>query len=170
VAGDVSRQRAGTGAGAGPDVATAGVRAEDDRVVCGVGCAAGRNGEMLLCGFRKGHFGAHAWASLPTFIDGGILADEQLSLLIRSLGLAHDVFATLIDPDPARGLLTALHNQGVSDTYREAVRVVEILSAALEAVGASSTAGDSPSPRPGPGHLAPPSSKAAVDLSKGGRP
>jgi hypothetical protein len=38
--------------------------------VCLAGCAAGRNMEMLLCGFKKGHDGPHAWASLPTFVNG----------------------------------------------------------------------------------------------------
>lgn len=42
---------------------------------CGVGSASGRNGEMLLCGLPAGHDGEHAWASLPTFVNGGFVGN-----------------------------------------------------------------------------------------------
>jgi hypothetical protein len=45
--------------------------------LCGVGCAAGRHQEMLLCGLKKGHRGAHAWGSLPTFANGHITGPES---------------------------------------------------------------------------------------------
>jgi hypothetical protein len=45
--------------------------------MCGVGCAAGAKGEMLLCGFKKGHRGKHAWATLPTFVDGKLTVDDR---------------------------------------------------------------------------------------------
>lgn len=38
--------------------------------LCTYGSASGRKGEMLLCGFKRGHKGNHAWASLPTFTNG----------------------------------------------------------------------------------------------------
>ena len=38
--------------------------------ICGVVCPCGAFGEPLACGLMKGHGGPHAWASLPTFIDG----------------------------------------------------------------------------------------------------
>jgi hypothetical protein len=47
--------------------------------VCGVGCAAGRKGELLLCGFRKGHKGKHAWATLPTFVAGRSMGDDSFA-------------------------------------------------------------------------------------------
>lgn len=50
---------------------------EQSDSVCGVGCAAGRKGEMLLCGFKKGHKGKHAWASLPTFVEGCAVGDDS---------------------------------------------------------------------------------------------
>jgi hypothetical protein len=36
-------------------------------VICGTVCECGPNREPLACGFPKGHDGAHAWATLPTF-------------------------------------------------------------------------------------------------------
>lgn len=39
--------------------------------ICGVTSASGAKGEMLGCGFQRGHDGPHAWATLPTFpLDG----------------------------------------------------------------------------------------------------
>ena len=35
---------------------------------CTVMCPCGPNGEMLRCGYKPGHKGAHSWATLPTFI------------------------------------------------------------------------------------------------------
>jgi len=34
-------------------------------------CECGPNREPLACGFKRGHDGAHAWATLPTFDNGG---------------------------------------------------------------------------------------------------
>lgn len=36
--------------------------------LCGVVSNSGRDGEPLACGFTRGHSGAHAWATLPTFV------------------------------------------------------------------------------------------------------
>lgn len=35
--------------------------------ICGVVSECGPNLEPLACGYPKGHDGAHAWATLPTF-------------------------------------------------------------------------------------------------------
>jgi len=37
--------------------------------ICGIVAQAGCNGEPLACAFLEGHKGAHAWASLPTFVE-----------------------------------------------------------------------------------------------------
>ena len=50
----------------------------EPRPICGVVCTCGPNLEPLACGFKVGHSGAHAWATLPTFTNrasGG--ADEE---------------------------------------------------------------------------------------------
>lgn len=39
-------------------------------------CPCGPNGELLGCGFKEGHDGDHAWASLPTFISGLTLLEK----------------------------------------------------------------------------------------------
>jgi hypothetical protein len=36
--------------------------------ICGVVSHSGAKGEPLACGFPFGHSGAHAWATLPTFV------------------------------------------------------------------------------------------------------
>jgi hypothetical protein len=35
--------------------------------ICGVVCNCGPNLEPLACGYKPGHVGPHAWATLPTF-------------------------------------------------------------------------------------------------------
>jgi hypothetical protein len=53
--------------------------------MCMVGCAAGPNGEMLLCGFKPGHEGPHAWATLPTFVDGKSVREHELLTAVNEL-------------------------------------------------------------------------------------
>ena len=43
---------------------------ERETLICGAVSQSGRYGEPLACAFPKGHAGAHAWASLPTFVNG----------------------------------------------------------------------------------------------------
>lgn len=58
--------------------------------ICGASGAYGAYGEPLACAHRRGHHGDHAWASLPTFVDGspvggrvaGITADEHRAMLL----------------------------------------------------------------------------------------
>jgi hypothetical protein len=38
--------------------------------ICGMVCTCGPNLEPLACGYKHGHDGEHAWASLPTFVAG----------------------------------------------------------------------------------------------------
>lgn len=38
--------------------------------ICGLSGNYGAKGEPLACAYRRGHDGDHAWASLPTFVDG----------------------------------------------------------------------------------------------------
>lgn len=39
--------------------------------ICGIICNCGPNGEPLACGYLPGHEGPHAWATLPTWPQGG---------------------------------------------------------------------------------------------------
>jgi hypothetical protein len=39
-------------------------------LICGIVSESGPNREPLACGYKKGHVGAHAWYSLPTFVNG----------------------------------------------------------------------------------------------------
>lgn len=40
------------------------------RQICGISGNYGAHLEPLACAYRKGHEGPHAWASLPTFVNG----------------------------------------------------------------------------------------------------
>ena len=52
------------------DRVTASSRSHTD-TLCGTVCECGPNREPLACGFKRGHDGPHAWATLPTFDNGG---------------------------------------------------------------------------------------------------
>lgn len=63
--------------------------------VCGVVCAAGRYGEPLACGYKKGHRGKHSWASLPTFANGVAVEDvERAAKVLETVS---------VSPPEARG-------------------------------------------------------------------
>jgi hypothetical protein len=63
--------------------------------ICGIVCAAGRKGEPLACGHKKGHRGKHAWASLPTFVNGVAVEDvERAARVLETLD---------VNPPEARG-------------------------------------------------------------------
>lgn len=44
--------------------------------ICGITCYCGPNGEPLACGYRAGHTGPHAWASLQT----AVLTDPRVQV------------------------------------------------------------------------------------------
>lgn len=69
--------------------------------VCGMGCAAGRNLEMLLCGLSKGHKGDHAWASLPTFVGGRSTGPDSFEAGLRAA--AKWLKAAPVQPPDAAG-------------------------------------------------------------------
>lgn len=48
-----------------------------------------------------------------------------------ALHLASVTIEALVDPDPQRGLLTALRDQGAHDTYDQVVRVRDVVREAL---------------------------------------
>lgn len=93
---------------------------------CAVGCPCGPRGELLLCGFRKGHPAAHSWASLPTFFDGYTLIEKwAIEYIEASKAEAERVVRTGRASDPkapewerksyALSMLIGAVNSGVLD-------------------------------------------------------
>lgn len=73
-------------------------------VICGVIHHGGRKGEPLACGLPSGHVGEHAWAGIPTFVDGVTATEKAADSLVRHIL----EFDTILSPEYVDALDAAI--------------------------------------------------------------